>query len=165
MDRPPKRPFICVKSNNEFIFLETYSGYWNFLPDSEGKKCLLPPSSSDAELGLAAVEALCASRQIDPKNDPKFFDIAGRVVPQYKKWVAEMMERFEYKTKRCMFKDMKSCSVELMGDSLVMQPSHHEKLEAWSGEGLTEKDYVILAADSSPKQVGAALRLTFTRCT
>ncbi|MGE8657714.1 MAG: contact-dependent growth inhibition system immunity protein [Achromobacter sp.] len=69
-------------------------GVLDFLPDPKGKKCLLPPSSFDAELGLAAVEALCASRQIDPKNDPKFFDIAGRVVPQYKKWVAEMMERF-----------------------------------------------------------------------
>ncbi|WP_180189862.1 contact-dependent growth inhibition system immunity protein [Achromobacter insuavis] len=165
MSGPATKPCIYVKSNNEFIFLETYSGYWNFLPDSEGERYLLSHSSSDADLGSAAIAAISASRQIDPKNDPNFFDIAGRVVPKYKDWVSEMMERFGYKTKRAMFKDMKSCSVELVGGAYVMQPSHHEKLEAWSGEGLTENDYVLLPADSSSERVGAALRLTLARCT
>ncbi|WP_338052467.1 contact-dependent growth inhibition system immunity protein [Stutzerimonas marianensis] len=46
-----------------------------------------------------------------------------------------------------------------------MRPSHHEKLEAWSGKGLSESDYVIIPSGSSPSDVGAALRLAFSRCT
>ncbi|MDX3995096.1 contact-dependent growth inhibition system immunity protein [Pseudomonas aeruginosa] len=64
-----------------------------------------------------------------------------------------------------MFKDMKNCSVELVKDTLIIQPSHHEKLEAWSGKGITESDYVVVSVNSSPGEVGAALRLAISRCT
>lgn len=60
---------------------------------------------------------------------------------------------------------MKNCSVELVKDTLIIQPSHHEKLEAWSGKGITESDYVVVSVNSSPGEVGAALRLAISRCT
>ncbi|NDL44379.1 contact-dependent growth inhibition system immunity protein, partial [Photorhabdus laumondii] len=43
-------------------------------------------------------------------------------------------------------------------------PSSHEKLEGWSGDGISVADYVVIPADSSPEEVGAALRLAFSRC-
>ncbi|WP_083196088.1 contact-dependent growth inhibition system immunity protein [Pseudomonas sp. AU12215] len=165
MSKPDKRSFVYVKSNKDFTFLETYSGYWNFLPDPEGKKYLLSPSASDGEIGSAIYEAVSVSRQVDPQSCPEFFDLMGRVAPEYAEWVNGLMKEFGYKTKRAMFKDMKSCAVELVGRSIVMQPSHHEKLEAWSEKGISKDDYVVVSADSSPDQIGFALRLALSRCT
>lgn len=122
-------------------------------------------STSNEEVGEAILKGLFASRIINPNREPDFFDVMGRVVPQYNLWVSEIMSRFGYKTKRAMFKNMKSCSVELVKSAVIFQPSHHEKLEAWSGKGITESDYVVIPANSPPAEVGAALRLAISRCT
>ncbi|MNV84973.1 hypothetical protein D3C71_1788910 [compost metagenome] len=89
----------------------------------------------------------------------------GRVSPQYVEWVNEIMGKFEYKTKRIMFKEMKCCLVELISGSIVIRPTHHEKLEAWSDKGIEEDDCVVVPADGSPTELGAALRLALSRCT
>lgn len=159
-----KKSWAYVKSNKDFIFIETYSGYRNCLPDSEGKQFILMHSISDYDLGIAISEALAVSRQIDPKESPGFFDFMGRVIPLYESWVAQMIVDFGYKTRRAMFKDMKSCSVESLNGFVSLQPSYHEKLEAWSGKGITEGDYVVVSENSSFAEIGAALRLALSRC-
>ncbi|XBS71987.1 contact-dependent growth inhibition system immunity protein [Acerihabitans sp. KWT182] len=50
-------------------------------------------------------------------------------------------------------------------ERLRISPSQHEKRDAWSGDGLTDADDPVLPADSSPAEIGAALRLAFSRCT
>ena len=165
MNKPNQRFLVYVKSNKDFIFVETYSGFWNFLPDPEGKRYLLSHSSSDSDVGSAIVDAVSVSRQVDPQVDPEFFNVMGRVSPQYAAWVGGLMDEFGYKNKRAMFKDMKSCSVEMVAGSIVIEPSHHEKLEAWSGKGISEDDKVVIPTNSPPDQIGLALRLALSRCT
>lgn len=109
--------------------------------------------------------ALAVSRTIDPETNPEFFDIRGRVIKYYNEWVAQVMGRFEYQTKRALFKDMKSCSVDALDGVVTIRPSHHEKLEAWSGKGIAEKDYIVISSHSPHEEIGAALRLAFSRCT
>jgi hypothetical protein len=60
---------------------------------------------------------------------------------------------------------MKSCSVESKLGLLTIKPSYHEKLEAWSGDGIAKSDYVVLPADSPPEEIGVAIRLALSRCT
>jgi hypothetical protein len=75
------------------------------------------------------------------------------------------MQRYGYKTKRALFKNMKSCSVEVDDGMMTIQPWHHEKLEGWSGNGISKEDYVVIPANSTPGEIGEALRLAFSRCT
>lgn len=165
MNKPNQRFLAHVKSNKDFLFVETYSGFWNFLPDPEGKRYLLSSSSSDSDIGSAISDAVSASRQVDPQVDPEFFNVIGRVLPQYATWVNGLIDEFGYKSKQAMFKDMKSCSVEMASGSIIIEPSHHEKLEAWSGKGISESDKVVIPVNSHPDQVGFALRLALSRCT
>lgn len=165
MKNPVDKSWAYIKSNNDFIFIETYSGYFNCLPDPEGKRFFLSPSSSDDELGERVLEALAVSRMIDPKEKPEFFDFRGRVATQYNEWVADAMIRFGYKTKRALFKGMKNCSVDEVDGAITIRPSHHEKLEAWSGKGITETDCVVISSNTPINEVGMALRLAFSRCT
>ncbi len=60
---------------------------------------------------------------------------------------------------------MKNCDIECGDGFITIGPTHHEKLEAWSGDGISEADYVVIPADSPLSKIGAALRLAFSRCT
>ena len=75
------------------------------------------------------------------------------------------MTRYGYKTKRALFKNMLSCGVTLQEGTIIIRPSYHDQLEGWSGGRFTEKDYVRVPETASPAEVGAGLRLAFSRCT
>lgn len=163
--------------NGDFICIETYSGYRGGThADPKGASHLLPPDTTDAQLGEALVDALARSRFVLPAPrkdiwthpdvtfDRDLYD-HEQVQARYRQWTSCLMARYGYKTKRALFKNMKNCSIELDGDVITICPSFHEKLETWSGEGITEEDYAILPANSSPSEIGAALRLAFSRCT
>lgn len=79
-------------------------------------------------------------------------------------WVESIKVRYGYTARRPILKDMKSCSVVAQLDKVVMMPSHHEKLEALSGEGISEDAYVIVSADCLPREIGARVRLALDRC-
>ncbi|MNE50988.1 hypothetical protein D3C80_1455890 [compost metagenome] len=74
------------------------------------------------------------------------------------------MEKYGYRTKRALFKNMKKAGIHLVNDVITIRPSFHEKLEAWSGNRINESDYVVLTAGSSPTDIGAGLRLALSRC-
>lgn len=170
------RAWASVKLNKEFLCIQTYSGYGSSRADYKGAMYLMSPDAADQEVGEAVLDALSKSRFVLPEPrtdvwihpaatfDRDLYDLDS-MMKRYKDWVAGLMGKYGYKTKRALFKDMKSCNVEGKLGILKMTPSHHEKLEAWSGDGFTESDNVVIAADSSPDQVGFALRLALSRCT
>jgi hypothetical protein len=59
---------------------------------------------------------------------------------------------------------MKHCGTTLIDQVITIRPSNHEKLEAWSGKNISEDNYVILSLDNSPEEIGAGLKLAFSRC-
>lgn len=154
--------------NGDFVCVETYSGYSLTGRDPEGAQHLLAPQANDHQLGVAVLDALGRSRFISPLEDPEedlaFFDLES-TAKQYEEWVRRLVALYGYKTRRALFKDMKSCQIKRREGTIVIGPSHHEKLELWSGDGISKDDYVVIPADSGPTEVGAALRLAFTRCT
>lgn len=153
-----------AKNNSDFIEIQTYSGFFNCLPDPQGRTFHFANTVTDEVLGSALLEALTSSRIISPHENKIFFNFE-RVSDDYDKWVKSQMELYGYKTRRAMFKDMKSVAITCQNMVITMKPSHHEKLEAWSDAGLSKKDYIIILASSPLKEIGAALRLAFSRCT
>lgn len=110
-----------------------------------------------------ALSTLSKSRIIDQSEFAPFF-CRDNISQRYDSWVANLMEQYGYKTKRALFKNMMRCSLEISDGFLTISPSYHEKLEAWSGTGIDENDDVILSVNSSAEEIGAALRLAFSRC-
>ncbi len=162
--------------NKEFICVKTYSGYRSSRADPQGVEHHASPEISDQELGVVVLDALAHSRFVlpEPRKDvwihpEATFDMElydySLTNQRYDQWVENTLERYGYKTKRALFKDMKKCSIESTKGQITIRPSHHEKLEAWSGKGINESDYVIIPTSSDPSDVGAALRLAFSRCT
>jgi hypothetical protein len=151
-------------TNGDFICVETYSGYRSSIRDPSGPQHLLQPSAGDDEVGLAILDCLSHSRFVTPREDAALFDYElGK--QRYSRWVGTIMTKYRYTTKRALFKNMKSCGIECCDGLITIRPSHHDKLEGWSGEGIRKEDYAIIRWGSNPVAIGAALRLAFDRCT
>jgi hypothetical protein len=178
MNDIPKRSYSCgVLANQEFILVETYSGYRGGTHcDFRGVKHYLAPTAMDRELGLAILDCLSRSRWVlaapregftfppEVEFDPELFDYKGNM-RLYAEWIDEAKARYAYKTKKALFKDMKSCGIKSRNGVITIRPSHHDKLEGWSGNGISQEDYVVLPASSPSEKIGEALRLAFSRCT
>ncbi len=124
---------------------------------------MLPPDTSDEELGAVVFNALSKSRFIPYESLGDFLDNEKRK-ERYDQWVIEIMGFHRYRSRRQLFKKMHNCGIQLLDGNITIRPTGHEKLELWTGKGIVESDYVIIPADSSPEEVGAALRLAFSRC-
>lgn len=173
----PTRKWAEAVKNNEFISIQTYSGYGGGMnADPKGVEHILPADASDDALGSALLDALSRSRFVlaRPRTDvwqhPEVeFDAdltdPERTQERYKAWVANLMARFGYKTKRALFKDMMSCGIELDDGVITIRPSHHERLEAWGREKDDVFVDVAIAEDRPAAEIGAALKLAFSRCT
>jgi hypothetical protein len=151
-----------VINNRDFISVKPYSGYSLAIADPKAPEYLLKPDASDEELGEAILNALKHSRFLSYEEAT---ELRANGKQNYDNWVQKIMSMYGYKTKKAMFKDMKSCGMSLHEGIITIRPSYHEKLEAWGGEGISEDDYVHISADSPHAEIGAALRLAFSRCT
>ena len=165
-----------VKCNSDFICVETYSGYRSITRDSKGTQHLLTFESSDEALGFAVSDAMEHSRFVLParrddvwQHPDAEFDLGlydyKQIEVEYAVWVKKLMERYGYKTKKMLFKDMKNVSIEKKSGVITFKPSHHEKLEGWGREKDNGIEDVVIPADSTPAEIGAALRLALSRCT
>src|SRR5690349_4470382 len=150
-----------AKANDEFIDLRTFSGYRVAVIDPLGKHYHFAPTVTDAELGTAVLGVLNASRFMEPGEATALRTNADKV---YAEWVAATLVEHRYKNRREMFRSMRSCSLERRGDIIKIIPSCHEKLEGWSGDGITPEDHVIVLGTQGVGEIGAALRLAFERC-
>ncbi len=151
-------------NNGDFILIETWSGNGMTGSDPKGKQFFLNLDANDYTLGKAVIETLSVSRILTIEEAYDFFDYKWRE-EIYKEWVQFLMNRYGYKTKRALFKNMNDCAIWIFENKITFHPKHHEKLEAWGATENGTKDDVIIPADSKPEEIGAALRLAFSRCT
>ena len=160
-----KQEYFCasVCKNQDFILVVTYSGRGIIARDPDGIQTILPLEVSDEELGQATLLALAKSRIMDDNEIWPFMD-RDNVKKRYDAWVADLMTKYNYKTRRALFKNMMQCSVEISDERLTISPSCHEKLEAWSGKGISDDDKVALSVNSTTEEIGAGVRLAFSRC-
>ncbi len=150
-------------SNGDFICVETYSGYRRIAGDPQGAMHLLPPDADNEALGTAILDSLARSRFLTLEEANVFFSYEA-VNKRYTEWVDNLMQRYEYKGKRALFENMKACGIECQNGLITIRPSNHEKLEGWSGDGISKSDHVIIPSDRPAEEIGAALRLALSRC-
>jgi len=162
MNNPDWKPKAIASNNGDFMSIESYCGY--AVPNMSNPNVpeyLLGLDVPDEILGKSIKEALNNSRRLSLEEHR---NLAINLSENYKAWIQRTMEKYGYKTKRALFKNMKSCSILRQDNLIIIKPSYHEKLEGWSGDGIKEEDYVKLPATSSFSEIGAGLRLAFERC-
>ena len=172
-----KTAWAEAKINKDFICITTFSGYGICQMDPLGKENYSPPEVDDLTLGNMVLDALKHSRFVLPEPDHRkgiwvhpdatydadLYDYK-KAEDRYSDWVKSVMKSYGYKTKRAMFNKMKNCSISLAGGVLKITPYRHIKLEMWEGREKDGIEDVIIPGDSTPEEIGAALRLAFSQC-
>ena len=156
-------PGARILANERGIFLSTYSGLARRARDPDGVNAMLQAAATVDEIGATLRLALGASRQISLEEIPIFFN-PEKTNQAYKSWVAWMMRGLGYKTKRALFSNMKSIGISQLADHYELRPSRHERLEGWSGEGVSPSDYVLLPLSATDAELGAGALLALGRC-
>ena len=177
MNEPAHSFCANAYSNNEFFCIETMSGYRGGThADPKGAQHVLDARAHDLDLGNAVSDAMARSRFVlsSPRDGSTYppnveFDnelyAPEKIAARYEAWKISLVERFNYKNVRALFNGMKHCAVERRDGLIELTPMHRESLEGWGrtkGDGIED---VVIPADSSPAEIGAALRLAFSRCT
>ena len=163
MDEPEKCAWAGAYQNQDMICVDSCSGYRGCAYDPRGNQTVFGVDADDDALGIAVQNALAGSRFLSIKEIPDFFDYR-RVEERYAERVKSLMARQGYKTKTALFRGMKFCSIRLSKGMIEIVPTTHEELEAWGREKDDGIEDVFVVADSTAKEIGAALRLGFSRC-
>lgn len=149
--------------NRKFMSITTYSGYSSFSADPQGKEYRLLANADDRTMGNVVLDTLKYSRILSPKEDFELFS-NQKTEERYQRWIAELMAEYGYKSRRALFKEMHSCKIKKLGGNIIISPRWHEKLEMWSISASKGPFPIIIPDSSSPEEIGAALRLAFSRC-
>lgn len=150
-------------ANERALIVVSKVGHRAAVMDSSVPPHTLSSSASDDEMGQAVGSALRCSRFLSA-NEAKLFLNLDRVKKDYEAWVSTLLMHYGYPTRKDLFKGMLSCSIESVGELVEIRPTVHEKLEAWSGDGIDESLYVHIPSSADASNLGAGLRLAFTRC-
>jgi hypothetical protein len=171
--KPPSKPpfgpdwvpftqWAAIATTDRFISAKPLSGYRRHLPEDDVLAAYLEPDATEEVLGQATLEALDKSRFIHPHDDRDFFDFK-RILAADKRWHAEFMKRYRYKTKRDAYANMLYCLVERREGWIIIEPhKRDEKPGLWWD--LPEDKTILIPATDDPGIVGAAVKLALSRC-
>jgi hypothetical protein len=165
-----------VTAADRFICIQTYSGYRASRLDSKGATHYLDVAVNDRELGEALVDSLGRSRFVasSSRGDIWMHPDAGvdedlynydSTLRRYEEWVETTMSLYGYKSRRALFKNMKSCNAKCQGGIINIQPMKKDKGEGWVVPSLQQDLSVSVDFGSSSEKIGAALRSALSRCT
>lgn len=168
MNQVTKASWAEALCNAVLVSIETRSGYRSNRADPKGAQHLLSPDASDEAFGKALLDSLERSRFVvsapreglwihpEAEFDNDLYDFE-KSAARYEVWKKSLMDRYGYKTHQALVKGMKSCSIERRGGLITLTPTHHEQLEAWGrtkGDGI---ENVVIPAESTTSEIGAAL--------
>ncbi len=148
--------------NGDFYHVDTMSGHGILIVDNLFESCLLSKDTTAKMLGLCLKKCLKQSRIVDPED----YDFFGyeKVKGRYEGWIKNIIKLRGYKNKKSLFKQMNKCNARQVGDLITIRPLNHVKLESWSGDGISETDYVIIPVSASDEELGHAVIEAFSRC-
>lgn len=125
---------------------------------------ILLPSITDAELGCALRLALSKSRQVPTAEFQEIFK-SGIVQKISKERNAALMQQYGYKSHKALMRKMACCWITADDEKLEIKPTHHKSVDNYSGISIDGPEIILISANGSDEQVGAALKEGFARCT
>jgi hypothetical protein len=158
-----QKKWAAIYANDEFVCVQTCSGLRSTASDPAGKLIFLHAAPAPHELGQALQAALSVSRTLTPEEIGQFFDVQA-IEKRYEDWVAVVMQKFGYSTRRNLFKKMKHCQVVCSEGTISIRPTFHEKLEAWSGKSIEKTDHVLIPETVSSHDIGEGALLAMSKC-
>ena len=154
----------CTFFNGSFFWLHTQAVGMIAVGDSLVEPVYLAPDVDDVVLGAMLRQCLQKSRHIEMPDFQRMFK-AGVFNQLDEERNQAAMQKYGYKTKRALYKNMLCCWISLVDGRIEIKPTNHKTLDAYSGISNDGPEIQHLAVTCSDAELGAALREGFKRCT
>jgi hypothetical protein len=153
--------YVSVYWNGEIFYIASMNDGGLYVLNIDAEPYYHTNDVNDDELGNSIFKAINASRQIDPMKAVELLE-SGGADTCIESRDNHMMQKFGYKNKRQLYRKMASCGVELESKQITISPTHHDRLESWTG--VQDAENVVISATVSNAELGAAVREGFSRC-
>ena len=155
-------PTAILLLTDRFMKISSYSGYRLLCEDPDGALIFMGYREHPLAIGEAVNIALDCSKIISI-DDLKNFD---KDVHEYQKTAnAKIAETYGYRRESDIYTKAASCDIERRENSIIIQPQHHVRGNAWEPTHRGEADHVVIPSDSKPEEIGKAVWLALSRCT
>ena len=155
--------YAHVYANQDFFLIQPCVGLRRVRSNPAEPSHVLLPEAAPQDIGASVQDALSKYRKLSEDEIPSFFDVVA-VERDYAAWTGSMLKKFGYKTRRAMFRRMRHCLVQVKASELSIQPTKHEKLEAWGGTGMNGEDVVVIEEGAAAEAIGRAVLMALERC-
>ena len=109
MNEPVWIKTVKVENNGDFISIQAYSGYNSMMADSTAVDYLFVADVLNGALGAAVFESFKQCRLLSYEEGNTLAQQADQF---YVDWIQKIINRYDYKTRRELFMNMKSCVIE-----------------------------------------------------
>ena len=163
----------------DFYCVFSQSGFRATLIDEKGRELYLPPDASDEALGGAVLKAMAVRRWLLPKPTPghiyhpdiEFDEESANFINAYKlelEWDKRARTRYRLKHKKDLYVPMKRCNITRKEGEITIRCHVHypEKQygDCWGFDTNELAPYVILPDAATAEEIGAGVKLAFSRC-
>ncbi len=153
-----------VVMNEKFFWFTTMSqGGMNYVEPVSPPRYLLSDADNEA-IGEALRLTIAGSRKVSAAEFVKFFN-SGHIQQLTEERNKAAMQKYGYKTKRALYKNMLCCWISVFDGKIEIKPTHHKSLDGYSGISNDGPEIQYLPTTCTDAELGAALREGFTRCT
>jgi hypothetical protein len=154
------RKTTAIWRSPNFISIEALSGIPGLMYQEDNPyRVYLDPNAPNELIGRTLLTALDRSRYVDD-SEPEFFD-PTRAVRVEEDWEKDIAQRFGFKSKLEVYKDLDWCAGQMFDGKIKLQPHRRSPL-AW--RNLPAEKTVFIPMTDDAEIVGAALRLALSRC-
>lgn len=157
---------VLIRKNNEFILITYFLEGMISITDPEQEFCYLPTDISYSDLGKYIKAKLAKSRSVDFEEFQGIFH-SEKIKNLTKMLEKEMKERFFYKNKKDIYKNMSFLSVEIQDDKLMVIPWHQDSVSGYTAIEDKDKNWVKFEYSSiiSDEKLGEVVINAFKCCT
>jgi len=153
---------VQVYFNDQYIEVTSWNDGGVYIFNYDFQPIVLDKIIKNEDLGRAIKIALESSHNIAPDLVKEI--LFSPLVKQKKQdRQNELMKKFNYRSKKSFFKNMRNISIELQ-DNYNISPSHQDGLD-YSFTGLSKADEIILPCNATDEELGQAVRLAYEKCT
>jgi len=150
------RKWAAAYKTGSLIVLQACSGNYRVAIDLQVEPLILPAGAVTCEeLGHATRRALDASRQMHSAELDAFLD-PQKLQDRYELWVAALVKLGSFPDRLALFADMRHCPIVDDGFEVAIQPTVHERPEAWSR--LDVEFQIRTPNNASDAELGFAVR-------
>jgi hypothetical protein len=154
------RKTAAIHRSTKFISVEPLSGVPGLMyQEEEPYRIYLDPDATNELIGCTLLTALDKSRFVD-NTEPEFFD-PDRATRVYENWEKDVMQRYDFKSKRDAYESLDWCEGQLFDGKIEIEP-HRRGSPGW--RSLPPEKTVVIPATDDAEAVGAAVRLALSRC-